>query len=535
MKNKLFGITLATFLLLNPTTTLALTKKETVYTNLDETGNPYKTIVNNHLYVDNAKTIEDETELKDLLNINGNEKFKLNDQKLIWEGTGRDIFYQGTTDKESLISIQATYYLNGKEMKVKDMVGKKGKVEIKLTLKNNANPYTPVVATLGTIISNKENKNITVTNGKVVDTGTRSIVISLSSPGIYENTKIEELKNLDEITISYETTKFSLNNIYIVATPKLLEETDFDIFEKANKLSSSIITIQENMDKIEVGAKELEQGSLALQNGSKEISSNLAKTIEAINALEVGSFTLDSSLKQIIKTLNETNAMLQNENVTGSITQLNQLKQGNSIAIQSLKTANSNYQNIYVNNNLQNLDSNKSDAELVAELMSMGLDQNTSINLVTCKRQYEGNLKLIELFNLNNNAIDETISSLTKISNNITTLLQKLTTALNEIEGGASKLNNGFNELKSGVNQLYNGALSLDDGTNKLTSGIINLTNGITTLNKQGINTLTNYAYKLNNISRKAENLVNLSKEYKGFTSKNADNTTFIYKMKSVK
>lgn len=151
MKNKLFGITLAAFLLLNPTTTLALTKKETVYTNLDATGNPYKTIVNNHLYVDNAKTIEDETELKDLLNINGNEKFKLNDQKLIWEGTGRDIFYQGTTDKESLISIQATYYLNGKEMKVKDMVGKKGKVEIKLTLKNNANPYTPVVATLGNI------------------------------------------------------------------------------------------------------------------------------------------------------------------------------------------------------------------------------------------------------------------------------------------------------------------------------------------------------------------------------------------------
>ena len=98
--NKIIGSVLISSIALQPTFVVALEKKETVYANLDYTGTPYKTTVNNHLYVDNSEKIEDETELKDILNINGDEKFELNDNKILWESTGKDIFYQGTTDKE---------------------------------------------------------------------------------------------------------------------------------------------------------------------------------------------------------------------------------------------------------------------------------------------------------------------------------------------------------------------------------------------------------------------------------------------------
>ena len=55
-----------------PISILAMTKDETVYTTLKQSGELYKTTVVNHLYkTEDEETIHDVTELKDILNING--------------------------------------------------------------------------------------------------------------------------------------------------------------------------------------------------------------------------------------------------------------------------------------------------------------------------------------------------------------------------------------------------------------------------------------------------------------------------------
>lgn len=537
--NKIIGSVLISSIALQPTFVVALEKKETVYANLDYTGTPYKTTVNNHLYVDNSEKIEDETELKDILNINGDEKFELNDNKILWESTGKDIFYQGTTDKELPISISAKYYLNDEEKEVDYILGKSGKIKIELTFTNNSyilkdskKLYTPIVATIGTIINDKYNNNIEITNGKAIDTGTKNMLVGIASPGLYESTSLEEFKELNKITITYDTTKFSLNNIYVVATPKLLEESDFDIFNKVDKLSSSMITIQDNMDKIESGAKELEEGSKTLINGINEISKNLKYAFNAINKLEIGSVTLDSSLKQIISSLEQAKATLADKNIDGSISQLQELKNGNNNAISTLTNTNNSIKDTYINYGLSNFSTAD---ELIAYLTNQGLDQTAITNLVTCKKTYEGNNSLIYLLNQNNLAIDTTISSLTEISNSITTLLTELNSALVQVEDGAKQLSNGLTQLKSGVDKLYNGSVELTNGASLLNSGTSTLSNGIVTLNKEGINKLTDYTNKFKNYGNKAKELINLSKEYNGFTSNNTNNTIFIYKMKSAK
>ena len=127
--HKLLYGTLLISIMLQPLTTFAYTKKETIYTNLDETGKIYKQEINNHLYLSKEDdVIEDETYLKDILNINGKEKFKLQDQKLTWENKEKDIFYQGVIDKDNPLETKVTYYLDEKEMKVDKMLGKKGNV-----------------------------------------------------------------------------------------------------------------------------------------------------------------------------------------------------------------------------------------------------------------------------------------------------------------------------------------------------------------------------------------------------------------------
>lgn len=141
--NKVISGVLISSLLFTPVSTLALTKEETVYTNLNYDGTVEKTIVNNHISDLDKGKVTDDTELKKLLNINGKETYTENNGIITWNAKGKDIYYQGTTDKELPITVDAKYYLDGKEMKAKKLVGKKGKVTIKLSLKNNA--YGPII------------------------------------------------------------------------------------------------------------------------------------------------------------------------------------------------------------------------------------------------------------------------------------------------------------------------------------------------------------------------------------------------------
>ena len=80
---------------------------------------------------------------------------------------------------------------------------------------------------------------------------------------------------------------------------------------------------------------------------------------------------------------------------------------------------------------------------------------------------------------------------------------------------------------------LSNNMNKLENGSNKINQGANKLTQGINMFNKQGINRLTNYSELIKIYSSKAEALLDLSKNYKGFTSNNSDETIFIAKVKT--
>lgn len=515
-------------LILIPFNTFALSKKETVYSNLDYDGKVTNTIVTNHIYNKDTGTLEDETELTDILNINGKEKFEINDKKLTWQLSGKDIFYRGNTSKVLPVDTKITYYLNDKEMNVLDMVGKEGKVTIELVFKNNVSNlvkvngkletlYTPFVVSVGTMLSS-DDTNINITNGKVINTGTKNMLVGISSPGLYESMNIDSLKDLDKITITYDTTNFKLNNIYIVSTPKLLEESDLDIFDKMNSLSSSVYTLKENMDLIESSTKELENGVDTLSIGSNTITTNLKSVLEALKQIEDGSVKLDDGLKLTIKKLKSASEMLKNSDLEGSLANITLLKNKNTEIINKLQIANSSIESIYTEYNLNIVDIN-----------------TLPDNLQTVKKTYESNIGLIELLNKNNEAHDLTIQNLTSISSNINTLITELSNGLILLENGSNELSNGLTTLRKGVNELYLGMEELNSGINKLNQGTKKLSSGITEFNNKGINTLYNYSIKIKTYSNKAEALINLSKEYKGYTSNNSDNTLFISVVKSAK
>lgn len=535
---KIISGIMVTSILVQPLSCLALTKEETVFSNLDYDGKVIKSVVNNRLSNIESDKIIDDTELREILNINGDEKFRQEDRVLTFDSKGnKEIFYQGSIDKELPIEVVTKYYLDGHEMKVKDMLGKKGKVEIEIELTNKSyvtdkGLYTPFVVTVGTIVNSKDNSNVLITNGKVINTGSKNMAVAVASPGMYENFKIDEFKKLDKVVLSYETEDFSLGNIYLVATPKLLEEKDLDIFNKVDSLAYSVNVIQENMNKIESGSKALESGSKKLTSGSLEIANNLKTVLGALEKLESGSKTLDSSLKQIIGTLEETQKMLQDKNITGSLENLKLLQGKNSAVVIQLTNTNA---GLKVNYDKYQLGNFNSDEEIIGYFSNLGVDQVTINNLITCKKTYEANLGLITLLNTNNVALGTTITSLEELSSQITTLLTKLTAVLGSVDNGAIQINSGITELKTGVNKLYGGSLELVKGATALGDGTTTLTNGIGTLNREGINKLNSYTGNAVDYSKKINQLIKLSKEYSGYATKKADTTMFIYKVKSAK
>ena len=264
----------------------ALSKDENVYVKLNEKGEVQSSSITEHLYDYNGKEINDKSILSNIKNINGNGKLVQKGNDLVWETNGSDIYYQGTYDKNLPINLEVKYYLNGEEKNVNEMLGKKGSVKISLTYKNNLYEhmiingkkerlYVPYGVVTTTILNNKDNKNINVTNGKIIDNGVSSVVMAISSPGLYESLKIDDLKDISNVDIMYDTESFELNTIYSVATTSLFSDNNLDIFGEVNDLYKNINLLQTNMDTIVEASKKLNDGTSQIDKGITELNNRI--------------------------------------------------------------------------------------------------------------------------------------------------------------------------------------------------------------------------------------------------------------------
>ena len=286
---KISTILLASAIMTTTIPVNALTKNETVYSKLNTDGSVKKTVVSEYLK-NTDETINDVTNLKNILNLNGTEKYKLEGTNLVWDAKGKDIYYQGETEEQLPVSLEITYQLDGKDIKLDDLLGKKGNVTINLKYTNsdshvvnvngtNTKLYTPFVVTTGTIISNENNSNITVTNGKVISNGKNSFVVGVTSPGLYESLDAESLKNFDTVTINFDTTKFELSSIYSAVSSKLISNDDLKVFNKLDGIYSKVDTLSNSSKQLVEGSNKLYNGTLKLQAGLNSSINSTAKTL----------------------------------------------------------------------------------------------------------------------------------------------------------------------------------------------------------------------------------------------------------------
>lgn len=298
-----------------------VSKEETVYVTMDANGKKDEVIVSD--WLKNAGIngkISDVSDLKDIQNTKGNEKFTQDDSTLTWDAKKNDIYYQGTSDKELPVGMEISYKLDGKEVSAKDLASKSGKFEMNIKYTNSSKKkvtvdgketeiYTPFLMATGMILSTDKFQNIKVDNGEVVSEGDNDIIMAYGMPGLKDSLDLAGLDFGDDVTIDTDkindkitdTVKitadvkdFEMGASYTVATASLFKDIDFGDID-------SLDDLDDKMDDLKDAANKLVDGADTLSDGLKTLNSNIKKYNKAIKTLNKSVGTLNTGATKLKK------------------------------------------------------------------------------------------------------------------------------------------------------------------------------------------------------------------------------------------
>lgn len=294
-------------------------KDESVYLISDANGNVNKTIVVDHLKnKDKKDTLEDASNLSDIENVKGKEKFTQSGDKLTWQAGGKDIYYQGTATEKPPVTQKVTYYLDGKEISPEDLAGKSGKVKIRFDYTNTTS-YTetvngekqtvsvPFAAVTGLVLGDGF-ENIEVTNGKAEVSDSSSVVLGYALPGLKDSLGIKD-KDLDgdvnipeymEMTADVENFSMPAAMTFVVNASDYVSTDGID----TSDLDDMINDLKDASTQLQDGSKTLAEGTDTLADGLSTLQSKLGTFASGVGTLKSGIKTYTDGVSTLSGGLN---------------------------------------------------------------------------------------------------------------------------------------------------------------------------------------------------------------------------------------
>lgn len=291
-------------------------KEETVYVVANPDGSTKNVIVSEWLKnKDGAATLEDTSDLKDIENVKGDETFEQNGDKITWQADGKDIYYQGTTDKDLPVTEKVTYFMDGKEMSPEEMAGKSGKATIRFDYTNNEKTtqvidgeehevYVPFTVMTGMILP-EDYANVEVTNGKVISDGDKKVVVGMAMPGLKESLGIEEgdldgdLEIPEYVEVTADVENFSLEMTMSIIMNDLVGQANLGEGFDLSSLDEELDTLTDASGKLIDGSKELSKGLGTLKDSMKEFASGVGTLKDGITNYTNGASQLNDGINTL--------------------------------------------------------------------------------------------------------------------------------------------------------------------------------------------------------------------------------------------
>ena len=311
-------------------------KDESVYLISDANGNVNKTIVVDHLKnKDKKDTLEDASNLSDIENVKGKEKFTQSGDKLTWQAGGKDIYYQGTATEEPPVTQKVTYYLDGKEISPEDLAGKSGKVKIRFDYTNTTS-YTetvngekqtvsvPFAAITGLVLGDGF-ENIEVTNGKAEVSDSSSVVLGYALPGLNDSLGIKDgdldgdvnIPEYMEMTADVKNFSMPAAMTFVVNASDYVSTDGID----TSDLDDMINDLKDASTQLQDGSKTLAEGTDTLADGLSTLQSKLGTFASGVGTLQSGLKTYTDGVSTLSGGLNKLNSNV--PTLSNGITTLN--------------------------------------------------------------------------------------------------------------------------------------------------------------------------------------------------------------------
>lgn len=464
-------------------------KRENVYVLMDADGGVDQVTVSEQLSnPDASEEIVDLSNLESIENASGDESFEQDGQTLIWKANGNRIDYRGKYTGELPVNLKIIYYLNGEQKSADEIAGAAGEVKIRLDYEilkkaemngeSYVYPYTFISALS---LDNEHFSDIKVSNGKVMDDGSQSIVFALALPSMNENLGLDpEVYELpSSVEISAKTDAFTLSSTYTVALPGLFgnfpeEETD-RLESKYQELNLALSTLSTSSNLLLKAAERVSDGSLQLDEGMEKFAEGLEGLFSGCEGLEGGISSLQQGLSALSARNGELNAGVQQLEASvfaSASQQLNQLLGQGGMSLNP-----ENYAQVL---------------EGVAAQLSAASEvpQGSAEKIAELKAQLDSLVALVSG-------------------------IQDYTAGVSAAAAGSQQLEIAASALKDGAVKLQKGQEELSKGAEKLAAGSDKLKRSMDQFDQKGIQALTNALHDqgVEEFLRNMRNLYELSSE----------------------
>ena len=501
-------------------------KDETVYVLAGADGSVQKIIVSD--WIQNAlgsDAIDDVTQLTGIENVKGNESYTMGgDNSCVWNANGNDIYYQGNLDKELPVDVMVSYMLDGQPIAPAELAGKSGKVTIRFDYTNHQYElveidgrqekiYVPFAMLTGLMLDNDVFTNVSVTNGKIMNDGDRTIVAGLAFPGLQESLGLDrnalDLPDYVEITANAEG--FALETTVTLAVNELFNDAastmeDNDNLDDLSELDDKLDELTDAMDQLIGGSFRLYDGLCALLDSSQELVSGIDQLAAGATQLKQGAEDLSVGAAQL-----QTGSAVLNRGLDQLAGQNDELNGGAAQVFQSLLAS----------ANSQLAAAGVQAPELTVENYSQVLDGVIAAAGESPAAQQVAALK----------ASLDNYNGFYQGLQNYTAGVAQAKDGAGELNVGVDALKNGADSLTAGAGQLYDGILTMKgsapaliDGVTQLRDGAMELSGGLKEFNEKGVQKLVDaFDGDLGSLADRLEAVRDVSERYSSFSGISSD------------
>jgi len=442
---------------------------------------------------DALDVLTDRTLLTAIENVSGSEAFTLDGETLTWQAAGKDITYQGFSDKTPVLLPRVTLTLDGAPVSAADLAAREG--EATLTVEYPVSEPIPALALSLMILPDTGLSAIRMENASLLSVLGRQVLVGWALPGADDALGLPSSFTVsfhaDHAVLNWMMT-FSTSDPIDLVCKELESRITVDAHTELENASSLLTALRDGKELPEINGiaqalpgtiNELNDGLAQLDDGAKQLADGTKELASGAGSLKEGAAALDEGVGKL---------------QSGTVA----LTLGANVADQGAGTLLNGLNTLVENNDALNQGAAQLfDAILASanqQLAGAGLEA-LGITLPALTREnYEeilsGVLEKLDPKTMKSaydqlSALKDSLDQVNQFVSGLSTYTAGVSQAASgaaTLKAGTAQLASGVSDLSAGVKTLKEGSAALSDGAGTLYDGSVQLQDGAAALRKDG-------------------------------------------------